>query len=231
MKRVIPSWRSPWGVLFILLFVVSPMAGEIFGEADGLCAQRQPPATPGPWEIAYWVEVRTADPAIADFPGAVHEILTEPRGWIRAGFEFVRDPKAPYRVIIAEGDEADRLCSPYKTKGMYSCQNGPIVVINADRWRFATPQWTGDLDGYRIMLINHEVGHLLHLHHPDPQCPGAGLPAPVMAQQSSELGECLPNPWPLQWEIDLASERREPLAPGYDHDPSNHRPKPPRVIR
>jgi hypothetical protein len=195
------------------------------------------PAVPAPTEatvvesVPYRVEMRTDDPATADFADTVHAILTDPRGWVRAGFVFVRDPQAPYRIVIAEGDEVDRLCHPYRTRATYSCQNGPVVAINADRWRSATPQWPADLDGYRIMLINHEVGHLLHLHHPDPQCPGAGLPAPVMAQQSTSLGECLPNPWPLRWEVDLAAQRSEPLAPGPEHDPSDHRPSPPAVTR
>jgi hypothetical protein len=181
--------------------------------------------------VRYRVEVRTADPATAEFPAVVHEVLTDPRGWIRGGFRFVQDPDAPYTIVIAEGDEVDRLCYPYQTRATYSCQNGPVVAVNADRWRYATPQWPGDLTGYRTMLVNHEVGHLLHLHHPDPQCPGPGLPAPVMAQQSTALGECLPNPWPLQWEVELAARRLEPLAPPADHDPSDHRPAPPPATR
>jgi Protein of unknown function (DUF3152) len=223
--------RDHWTRLLILHLGAFLFAGSGLGVA---AQARRGPLKPPLRElerIPYWVEVRTADPALADCALAVDRILTDPRGWVRAGFAFALDPKAPYRIIIAEGDEVDRLCYPYQTRRTYSCQNGPVVAINADRWRCATPEWTGDLDNYRIMLINHEVGHLLHLHHPDPQCPGAGFPAPVMAQQSTSLGECLPNPWPLQWEIDLAAERREPLAPGYDHDPSGHRPKPPRVTR
>ena len=81
------------------------------------------------------------------------------------------------------------------------------------------------------MLVNHEVGHLLHLHHPDPQCPGKGLPAPVMTQQSTTLDGCLANPWPLQWEVRLAAARREPLAPPASHDPTDHRPTPPASSR
>jgi hypothetical protein len=184
-----------------------------------------------PERIAYRVEVRTDDPATADFAQVVHDILTDPRGWVRAGFGFVVDPDAPYLIVLAEGPEVDELCLPMQTWSTYSCQNGPVVALNADRWREATPQWTGDLDDYRVMLVNHEVGHLLHLHHPTVHCPAPGLPAPVMAQQSTELGACLPNPWPLQWEVDLAAERREPLAPGPDHDPSDHRPTPPPVDR
>lgn len=178
-------------------------------------------------DVRYRIETRTTDPATADFAETVHAVLTDPRGWIRAGFRFVPDAEAPYAVILAEGGEVDALCAPYETWGDYSCQNGPVVALNADRWRGATPQWPADLASYRVMLVNHEVGHLLHLHHPDPQCPGPGLPAPVMAQQSTSLGDCLPNPWPLEWEVALAAQRQEPLAPPAGHDPSGHRPSPP----
>jgi hypothetical protein len=209
--------------------------------ADGEPAVREPPQIEAvevdPVEdeeqvivdVAYRIEVRTSDEATADATEIVHAVLTDPRGWSRAGFRFVLDPDAAYTVVIAEGPEVDELCHPYETWSTYSCQNGPVVALNADRWRYGTEQWPADLDSYRVMLVNHEVGHLLHLHHPDPQCPGAGLPAPVMAQQSTSLGDCLPNPWPLQWEIDLAVQRLEPLAPPADHDPSDHRPAPPPV--
>lgn len=177
--------------------------------------------------VRYRVERHTDDDATAGFEDEVHRVLTDPRGWARAGVTFVRDPDAEYLVVLAEGDEVDRRCLPYDTYGTYSCQNGPVVALNADRWRDATPQWPGDLADYRIMLVNHEVGHLLHLHHPSPQCPGEGYPAPVMMQQSTELGACTANPWPLPWEVRLAAERREPLAPPADHDVSDHRPSPP----
>lgn len=181
--------------------------------------------------VPYRVEVRSTDPAVAGFAAELHGILTDPRGWSRAGFRFVRDPAAPYLIVLGEAAEVDRLCKPMDTYGRYSCQNGAVVALNADRWRSATPQWTGDLRGYRVMLANHEVGHLLHLHHPTEHCPGDGLPAPVMAQQSTELGRCLPNPWPLQWEVELVAQRRKPLAPPPGHDTADHRPTPPQVDR
>ncbi|HVM00034.1 MAG TPA: DUF3152 domain-containing protein [Egibacteraceae bacterium] len=185
------------------------------------------PAPPDVESIGYRIDARTPPEEAAEFAAVVGAVLTDPRGWARAGLRFVETPDAPYTILLAEGPEVDAACRPYETRGRYSCQNGPVVALNADRWRSATREWPGDLEGYRIMLVNHEVGHLLHLHHPDPQCPGPGLPAPVMAQQSTTLDGCLPNPWPLQWEIDLATQRREPLAPPYDHDPSDHRPSPP----
>ena len=179
-----------------------------------------PPTTrttlpPGPVTIAYRLERRTADEATADFEAVTEATLTDPRGWVRAAFVFERRADGPYLVVLAEGDEVDRLCRPYDTYGKYSCQNGPVVALNADRWRTATPKWTGDLADYRRMLVNHEVGHLLGMRHPKPQCPAPGAPAPIMNQQSTELDGCLPNPWPLDAEIADAARHDKQLAPGY----------------
>jgi hypothetical protein len=164
-------------------------------------------------EVRYAVEVRTR--GVASFARVVDATLHDPRGWQRAGFRLVRDQRARFRLVVAEGPEVDRLCRPYDTYGKYSCQNGPVVAFNADRWRSATPEWTGDLAAYRRMLVNHEVGHLLGMHHPDVQCPGRGRLAPVMAQQSTELGDCRPNPWPLAHEVARAARHDLPLAPPY----------------
>jgi hypothetical protein len=177
--------------------------------------------TSGPVRIAVTVERRVRDGATEDFPAVVRATLTDPRGWQAAGFEFVFADDGPYHIVLGEGPEVDRLCRPYDTGGRFSCQNGPVVALNAQRWRTATPQWTGDLDTYRRMLVNHEVGHLLGQHHPAIQCPRPGEPAPVMAQQSTELAGCLPNPWPLRWERDCAARHVEPVAPGYEDHPTS----------
>lgn len=169
--------------------------------------------------VEYRVERRTTDPETENFEAVVHATLADPRGWSRAGFALVHRADAPHVVILAEGPEVDRLCRPYDTGGRFSCQIGPVVAVNADRWRSAYPKWTGDLDTYRQMLVNHEVGHLLGQHHPDVQCPEPGQAAPVMAQQTSELRGCLPNPWPLEWEVARASRHDLPLAPGYERRP------------
>ena len=171
---------------------------------------------PLPIVVRYRVERHTDDDATANFAAVVDATLADPRGWSRAGFRFVRDDTAQYEIVLAEGDEVDRLCLPYDTYGKYSCQNGPVVALNAARWRGADAKWTGDLATYRQMLVDHEVGHLLGARHPHPQCPHPGELAPVMNQQSTELNGCRPNPWPLPWEVELAARHDKPLAPPPD---------------
>jgi len=166
-------------------------------------------------EVSYRLERRTGDPATAGFEALAEATLGDLRGWGRAGFHLVRRPAASFVVVLAEGPEVDSLCLPYDTFGLYSCQNGPVVAINADRWRTATSKWTGTLSDYRRYLLGHEVGHLLGQHHPPAQCPAPGRMAPLMAQQSTELKGCLPNPWPLEVEVEEARRRPADLAPPY----------------
>lgn len=170
------------------------------------------PAPPQPLAVPYRVEVRTDDPETAGAAAVIDAILADARGWSRAGYVLQRNDAAPYAIVLAEGEEVDALCAPYDTESTYSCQNGGTVALNADRWRSATPEWTGDLASYREYLVNHEVGHLLGQSHVD--CPAPGQPSPIMVQQSTELDGCLPNGWPLDDDVTLAARRDRPLAPG-----------------
>lgn len=174
-------------------------------------------APPEPVVVELRVE-RRATEGTEGFERLVEDTLTDRRGWIRAGFEIRVTDDAPNVVLVAEPDEVDARCAPYDTGGRFSCQIGPVVALNADRWREATETWPGTLEEYRRMLVNHEVGHLLGRHHARPACDEPGAPAAVMYQQSSGVEGCRHNPWPLPWEIECAARHDEPIAPPYEPD-------------
>jgi hypothetical protein len=161
--------------------------------------------------VRYRVDVRAEGGD--DFASTLASVMSDRRGWRRAGFDIAESDDATYHVVLAEGDEVDRLCKPYDTGGEFSCQNGPVVAINAERWRDGVDHWPGDLNSYRTMLLNHEMGHLLGQRHRD--CPGAGQVAPVMQQQSGGLDGCTANAWPLDDEIARAARHDLKLAPAF----------------
>jgi hypothetical protein len=133
------------------------------------------------------------------FARRVHQILADRRSWggtRRVSFRRVGlNRTAHFRVTLATPSTTNRLCYPYITGGIYSCANGGRAVLNLMRWRRGADAYRRNLRGYRIYLVNHEVGHLLgHAHR---YCPAAGARAPVMMQQTKGVGSCRANPWPL----------------------------------
>lgn len=178
----------------------------------GAAVTPAPTATPSRIvDVPYRVEVRVPDPD--GFTRRLAEVMADPRGWSQADFRVHEDPGAQFLVVLVEGDEAQELCLPYDVGSEFSCQNGPVVVINARRWRSGVPHWPLSLDEYRVMLLNHEMGHLLGQRHR--QCPEPGALAPVMQQQSGGLAGCRANPWPLPAEIERASRHDQKLAPAF----------------
>jgi len=140
------------------------------------------------------------------FAEAVTEILFDERSWGARGevaFRRVDHPGADLQVILASPAKTDELCYPLNTEGTLSCRVGRRIVLNALRWEVGVSAFGADLRGYQGYLVNHEIGHGLGQGHRS--CPGAGSPAPVMMQQSKGVGSCLPNPWPLGYELSSLS--------------------------
>lgn len=133
----------------------------------------------------------------ATVASVVDYALSHPRGWINDGLAFQRVDAGPVDMVVrlATPSTVDALCAPLQTNGQVSCRNGSNVVLNQLRWQTGVDAYADDIEGYRIVLVNHEVGHLLgHDHAP---CPGPGLPAPIMMQvYYTGLEGCRPNIWP-----------------------------------
>jgi hypothetical protein len=151
--------------------------------------------------LRYEVVVETSSPVSADeFARAVEAILADPRGWTAGhqwGFQRVPAGPSDFTIHLASPATTDDLCARsgvLGTAGEVSCRGGRNVVINMRRWQLAVPWYADAVDQYRQMVVNHEVGHFLGFGHAG--CPGAGLPAPVMQQQSLDLQTCVRNPWP-----------------------------------
>lgn len=130
----------------------------------------------------------------------IDRVLADPRGWTRGGdHSFKRVKEGETQVYLAMPDAVDKLCAPLQTNGEVSCSLGTRVVLNIERWTKAVPHWTGSIQSYRQMVVNHEFGHRIGNGHRT--CPGAGERAPVMQQQTYGLQGCVENSWPLASEI------------------------------
>ncbi|MEV7345257.1 DUF3152 domain-containing protein [Streptomyces sp. NPDC093544] len=135
----------------------------------------------------------------ADVAGQVEGILADPRGWTADGessFRRVSGGTPDFVVRLATPATVDKICGRYglDTGGEVNCSVGKDVVVNLKRWLLATPVYADDVDAYRALIINHEVGHFLG--HGHVTCPGAGKPAPAMMQQIKGMHGCTPNVWP-----------------------------------
>ncbi|MFJ2263042.1 DUF3152 domain-containing protein [Streptomyces sp. NPDC087844] len=149
----------------------------------------------------------------ADVAGQVEEVLADRRGWTadgRSGFKRVSTGSADFVVRLATPGTVDEICGRYglNTRGEVNCSVGKDVVVNLKRWLLATPVYADDVDAYRALIINHEVGHFLG--HGHVTCPGAGKPAPAMMQQIKGMRGCTPNVWPYDTKGRLVTGPRVP---------------------
>ena len=131
------------------------------------------------------------------FAREVDAVLTDSRSWGAGGrraLHRVPGGEVAFRVSLVSPRLADRLCAPLQTNGYFSCGTRGRAVLNVARWLTGADAYGGDLATYRQYLVNHEVGHLLGRGH-EP-CPGPGVRAPVMLQQTKGLDGCAVNSWP-----------------------------------
>ena len=152
--------------------------------------------------FTYSVTTRGAVTAnFSEFQAQANQSLNDPRGWARMGVSFKQVPTGGnFILVLSEANQLPSFSSGCSAE--YSCRAGQYVIINQDRWLYATPSWNnggGSIRDYRHMVVNHETGHWLG--HDHVSCGGAGQAAPVMQQQSIDLQGCTFNPWPLASEL------------------------------
>lgn len=152
--------------------------------------------------IRYCTAVRgVSESVLPELNAKLQSAFADSRGWGLGGlvrFEKVSSG-CEMQVWLAAADQMPSFGAICDSS--WSCMVSPNVVINYDRWRFASEAWNaqnGSLDDYRSMVINHEAGHWFGFYHSF--CGGAGQPAPVMQQQSINLQGCTFNPWPTAGE-------------------------------
>lgn len=146
--------------------------------------------------VRFSVEVEAATGLDPDAVTAVvEEALYDPRSWAAThDLRRVAPDEADLHVIVASPSSVDALCARagLNTAGWLSCWSGDIAAINVDRWTDGVGH-VDDLDLYRRYVVNHEVGHGLGYGHVG--CPGRGMVAPVMQQQTKSLEGCVANEW------------------------------------
>lgn len=151
--------------------------------------------------VTYRVLVEKKYAALADeFAGHVDDVLADTDGWAAAGYTFAAtDGKADITIVLAAPKTVDRMCAPLLTGGTFSCGRKGRVVINARRFEHGATTYRGKLEQYRTYVVNHEVGHLLGFDHR--ACPGRGMRAPVMLQQTKSLAGCKRGSTPREDEL------------------------------
>lgn len=174
--------------------------------ADILARAQSAAAASGNPQVEYTYCIATQGDVgeTSDFETIVYTALNDPQGWPRAGATFVpgSDDVCDMTLILASPDQMTTFSEECSEE--YSCRVGDSVVINVTRWNGATDEWLaagGTVDRYRVMVVNHEVGHRLGHFDNETVCGGEGQPAPLMQQQSMGLQGCVPNEWPLDDEL------------------------------
>jgi len=146
---------------------------------------------------------------VAQFAALVQSTLSDPRSWSGHGVRLERVDSGPmdFHVSLTSAMTIRDWCgytihvetSCYARAGAAAGLTANRVLLNDARWVRGDPAYIGDLNAYRMYMINHEDGHALgHMHAHG--CLSDGL-APAMMQQTLGLktpsGQvCAANPWP-----------------------------------
>lgn len=148
------------------------------------------------------------------FSKIVQKILYDKRGWSRKGYNFIFVSSSEFDTIkpknkktqlkiklrLSTNDTIAKECE-FDENEKLSCYNpmtypDATICINYTRWMDGSVYSKLPLSKYRIYVINHEIGHALGRGHVT-SCVCKTCPVPVMMQQTLSIGNCLPNPWPL----------------------------------
>ena len=163
---------------------------------------------------------------IAQFASMVQSVLSDRRSWAgHAGVALERVDSGPidFHVTLTSAMTVRAICGydiPIETSCFSpagSAQSVNRVVLNDARWVRGDPAYVGDLNAYRIYMINHEDGHALGHQHAH-ECLPNGL-APVMMQQTIGLKSavtsqlCSANPWPYPTGVAGAPGAEQPDTP------------------
>ncbi|MFJ2827581.1 DUF3152 domain-containing protein [Streptomyces sp. NPDC087263] len=140
------------------------------------------------------------------FAQAVQKTLNDDRSWAHNGgrtFERISSGKPDFVITLASPGTTAEWCAMSgldTTEDNVSCDSASTerVMINAYRWAQGSETYGDQMQAYRQMLINHEIGHRLGYSHVT--CDKDGELAPVMQQQTKFLDHdgihCKANPWP-----------------------------------
>lgn len=177
-------------------------AGYSWSEAESRPTRRVDYRTPVRRRVTYSVLTRgRITTSVREFRRQVQETYDDARGWRAGGTQFRPVRRGGhFTVVLAEARYLPTYSSACSVS--WSCRVGRYVIINQDRWRYASPAWNRarrSVRDYRHMVLNHETGHWLGRGHAG--CADGRGPAPVMMQQSKGTGGCSFNPWPLRWEL------------------------------
>ena len=145
----------------------------------------------------------------------VEEVLEDPKGWRKMGYNFVRvtpafgmrarqdgpvayldDTLDIYNVFwirLADKHTVNKHCKIYDRSCADLTKN--MILLNSERWLYGSKNAGVSLASYQRMVCGHEIGHLLSFPHVS--CPKVNAPGDVM-QEFTRLGwqGCKPSRYP-----------------------------------